>query len=66
MSEAQVQEKPTRKAQASAPAKTLIAGVHGDMYHPNGTKITQEGKRLERDNWIDVQIATGKLRVVEE
>lgn len=46
--------------------ETLMLGaVYGDIYHPfDNTKFTVGSyKKHERDTWVDIQLAAGKLEI---
>lgn len=47
------------------PEKAYVRSNYGDFIHPyTNDRITGDGKRVEIDNWVQVQIDCGKLEIV--
>lgn len=49
------------------PERLSLIAVHGDIYHPfDNTKFTTDAaKKHDRDDWVNVQLEAGKLKVEE-
>lgn len=57
------------QAQAPAPARARVRGVYGRMQNPvtlDWIEQSQDGKKVEIDWWIKIQLDAGKLAIVTD
>lgn len=58
---------PVEPAKEVKVERAYVRSMHGPFIHPyTNEKITSDGKKVDLDNWVRVQIEAGKLALVTD